>query len=271
MMNKFNGKSNLALIIGIIIICLILILIMVFLMLPLNKSNKQDNKLLPNSSELLNDSTLNKVIPPPPTSPSPTSTPTSNPSKTPTTKVPSISKTEVARIFSEKKAMVAGDSMAEGLVAYEVLSSSNVVWHRGRRIDNMNQDMPTILSYQPKYLFLTYGSNDLELWEGRVNSFINHYRNTLNYLKTNLPNTKIIINSILPVSEEAINRNNAFSYQELFNNELKKLAEEENIPFLENSSYLEYNQSPFSTDGVHPKAFYYPLWAKNMANYLQYN
>ena len=84
-----------------------------------------------------------------------------------------------------------------------------------------------------------------------------------------LPNTKIIINSILPVSEKAVSKTQAYSYQELFNTKLKELAEELGIPFLENSIYLKEKENPFSQDGVHPKGFYYSLWAKNMAEYLK--
>lgn len=194
-------------------------------------------------------------------SPTPSTTPKSNSSN--------LTNRECFQIFKDKHAMVAGDSMAEGLTAYEILDSSNVVWYRGRRIDNMKEDIDTIISYQPNYLFLNYGSNDLELWEGNVNSFIKSYRNTLYYLEKTLPNTKIIINSILPVSEKAVSKTPAYSYQGLFNTKLKELAEELEIPFLENSIYLKEKENPFSQDGVHPKGFYYSLWAKNMAEYLK--
>lgn len=273
---NLSDKKNIYLVIGISVVCLILIIIMVLLILPLNSHNNKSNNttLAPISSP------IPSVTPTPTQSPSPSVVPTPSPSLSPTPSpsptpssspkpVPSVSKTEITRIFEEKKAVVAGDSMAEGLVAYGVLPESNVVWYRGRRIDNMKTDMPKIISLQPKYLFLTYGSNDLELWIGKVDPFINHFKNILSYIRSVLPNTQIIINSILPVSEAAIERNNAFSYQELFNTRLKELADSEGIPFLENSVYLEYNANPFSTDGVHPKGFYYPLWAKNMANYLE--
>ena len=236
-----------------------------------NKENKNDvEEVIPTPSPTITpveDVPLEPVETPPPTV-------TLEPRVTPTSKPvinTNLSLSDCRNMFREKRAMVAGDSMAEGLTAYEVLDDENVVWYRGRRIDNMNKDMDKIVSYQPNYLFLTYGSNDLELWVGNVSSFINSYRNTLSYIKNTLPNTKIIINSILPVSEEALSKNNAYSYQELFNNELKKLAEEENISFLENSSFLYERENPFSTDGVHPKGFYYSLWAKNMASYLEKN
>lgn len=276
-----NFQSNrkkekfLIVIIGILIIVILLLMVLIHLTSNLDKNNNKENK---------ND--VEEVIPTPsptitpvedvPLEPVETPTPTATlePRVTPTSKPvinTNLSLSDCRNMFREKRAVVAGDSMAEGLTAYEVLDDENVVWYRGRRIDNMNEDMDKIVSYQPNYLFLTYGSNDLELWVGNVSSFINSYRNTLSYIKNTLPNTKIIINSILPVSEEALRKNNAYSYQELFNNELKKLAEEENISFLENSSFLYERENPFSTDGVHPKGFYYSLWAKNMASYLEKN
>lgn len=179
-----------------------------------------------------------------------------------------LTNADLKKIFNDKHAMVSGDSMAEGLTAYGVLNAENVVWSRGRRIDNMYKDIDKISAYSPKYLFLTYGSNDLEMWNGRVNQFIRKYRETLDYINEKLPNTKIIINSILPVSEKALQKNSAFGYQELFNTELKKLADERNIPYIDLSLHLFDKENPFESDGVHPKGFYYPIWAKQMATYL---
>ncbi len=182
-----------------------------------------------------------------------------------------ITKDDIKVTFKNKNAYVIGDSMVEGLTAYNVLDEEHAVFHRGRRIDNMEKDLPKLSNQSPSYLFLSYGSNDLELWTGRVNSFIAAYRKKLNYLKEKLPNTTIVINSILPVSKKAVNKSSAFSYQELFNNELKKLANELNITFLENSVYLNEKEKPYSSDGIHPKAFYYTLWAKHMVSYLNSN
>lgn len=182
-----------------------------------------------------------------------------------------LTNADCKKIFNDKHAMVSGDSMAEGLTAYGVLNAENVVWVRGRRIDNMYKDIDKITAYNPNYLFLTYGSNDLEMWTGRVEQFIKKYRETLDYLNEKLPNTKIVINSILPVSEKALQKNSAFGYQELFNTELKKLADERNIPYIDMSLHLFDKEKPFESDGVHPKGFYYPLWAKQMATYLLQN
>lgn len=183
--------------------------------------------------------------------------------------IENISSADIQKIFTEKKAVVCGDSMAEGLTAYKVLTDSNVVWHRGRRIDNMDKDLDKIKALNPSYLFLTYGSNDLELWTGRTKLFINAYTKTLNMLKEELPNTTIVINSILPVSIKKTENDSSFSYQIEFNNALKDLAASYGITFLENSPYLSGKDKPYSSDGVHPKSFYYELWAKHMTSYLE--
>ena len=83
-------------------------------------------------------------------------------------------------------------------------------------------------------------------------------------LKEELPNTTLVINSVLPVSIKKTNSDAAFSYQVEFNNALRDLANSYGITFLENSPFLSGKDKPYSSDGVHPKSFYYFLWAKHM-------
>lgn len=172
-------------------------------------------------------------------------------------------------IFLNKNAVVVGDSMGEGLSCYGVLNNESVVWHRGRRVDNMNLDLPTLIQKNPSYLFLAYGANDLKMLNGNVQAFIQNYKNAIESIKNALPNTKIIINSVLPTSSNAVLNDNCFSYQSLFNEELKKLAIDQNVEFLENSYFL--NDESFSSDGIHPKSYFFFLWARHMASYLDSN
>ena len=88
-------------------------------------------------------------------------------------------------------------------------------------------------------------------------------------LKEELPNTTLVINSVLPVSIKKTNSDAAFSYQVEFNNALRDLANSYGITFLENSPFLSGKDKPYSSDGVHPKSFYYFLWAKHMTSYLE--
>ena len=183
--------------------------------------------------------------------------------------IDNISNEQARAIFLNKNAVVVGDSMGEGLSCYGVLNNESVVWHRGRRVDNMNLDLPTLIQKNPSYLFLAYGANDLKMLNGNVQAFIQNYKNAVESIKNALPNTKIIINSVLPTSSNAILNDNCFSYQSLFNEELKKLAIDQNVEFLENSYFL--NDESFSSDGIHPKSYFFFLWARHMASYLDSN
>ena len=183
--------------------------------------------------------------------------------------IDNISNEQARAIFLNKNAVVVGDSMGEGLSCYGVLNNESVVWHRGRRVDNMNLDLPTLIQKNPSYLFLAYGANDLKMLNGNVQAFIQNYKNAIESIKNALPNTKIIINSVLPTSSNAILNDNCFSYQSLFNEELKKLAIDQNVEFLENSYFL--NDESFSSDGIHPKSYFFFLWARHMASYLDSN
>ena len=176
---------------------------------------------------------------------------------------------ETKIIFNEKHAMAVGDSMAEGLDCYGVLNKENVVWHRGRRIDTMSADLEKVKAYNPSFLFLAYGANDIKSWTSNVDGWIAKYREAIMKIQSELPNTKIIVNSVLPVSDYATANDPSFTYQPMYNDALKNLAKELGIQFLENGVYLADRVNSFSADGVHPKVPFFQNWGKHMASYLK--
>ena len=173
---------------------------------------------------------------------------------------------DCANEFIKANAMVIGDSTAEGLSAYGVLDPSSVIWTRGQTIQHMKDSMSSVISSNPSVLFLSYGANDLLSWNGNVDGYINAYSNAIDYIYSVLPNTRICVNSILPVSDQAKSSNSAYNYQEEFNTRLKELCNSKNATFIDNSSVL--NNSPdgriYESYGVHPRPFYYKQWAYNM-------
>lgn len=183
----------------------------------------------------------------------------------------SSTKSEVKKIFTEKHAMAIGDSMAEGLSCYGVLNKENVIFTRGRRIDNMEKDLDGVKAYNPNYLFLSYGCNDILAWGSNYQKFINFYREKIEFLGNELPNTKIIVNLILPVGENALKSRTQYQYLNTYNEKLVELLNELNVPYLDNSEYLKENEKPYANDGIHPKSFYFFKWGENMANYLKNN
>ncbi len=174
---------------------------------------------------------------------------------------------EIKNIFSKYKAMVASDSFGEGLAAYKVLNSENVVYARGRRVDNMSKDMSDIVNYNPKYLFLSYSANDLIRWNGNSEGFIEAYKKSISDIKQKLPNVVIIVNSVIPVTQKAYTNKPGLKYYNEFNDALKEMTKSMDLDFLENSRFLTGDDS-YGADGIHPKRYYFYMWGKQMASYL---
>ena len=231
------------------------------------ENNTTDNKVIENNT------TDDKPVQ---NNTTPVEKPSENPSVTINTSyvqdefsIDDITLEETKIIFNEKHAMAVGDSMAEGLDCYGVLNKENVVWHRGRRIDTMSADLEKVKAYNPSFLFLAYGANDIKSWTSNVDGWIAKYREAIMKIQSELPNTKIIVNSVLPVSDYAVANDPSFTYQPMYNDALKNLAKELGIQFLENGVYLADRVNSFSADGVHPKVPFFQSWGKNMASYLK--
>ena len=231
------------------------------------ENNTTDNKVIENNTT--NDKPVQNNT-------TPIEKPSENPNVTINTSyvqdefsIEDITLEETKIIFNEKHAMAVGDSMAEGLDCYGVLNKENVVWHRGRRIDTMSADLEKVKAYNPSFLFLAYGANDIKSWTSNVDGWIAKYREAIMKIQSELPNTKIIVNSVLPVSDYATANDPSFTYQPMYNDALKNLAKELGIQFLENGVYLADRVNSFSADGVHPKVPFFQNWGKHMASYLK--
>lgn len=171
--------------------------------------------------------------------------------------------------FGRNRILMMGDSLVEGMEAYGVLYPSNTIWQRGIRIDNMQEQLEKAVTYNPNAIVLSYGLNDIRLWNGNADRFIDAYNNSLDSIMNALPNTKIYVCSILPVSQVALDKDSSFQYINLFNDRLKQLCNDKGIQFLD-SSYLLINASDsYGSDGIHPKAFFYQEWANDIMSKMR--
>ncbi len=172
-------------------------------------------------------------------------------------------------VFQQNKILMIGDSFVEGMEAYGALYSSNTIWQRGKRIDDMTDQLEKAVSYQPNFLILSYGSNDVQMWDANVDGFINAYRKSLDNIHQALPNTKVYVCAILPVSQKAKQEDPSFQYVDLFNQRLKQLCDEKGITFIDSSYLLTLESDPYGPDGIHPKGYFYEKWAENIVSKMR--
>lgn len=165
-----------------------------------------------------------------------------------------------------QNALIMGDSLAEAFGDYQLVSSSNLLATRGRRTDNIDQEIATAISLAPRTIFLSYGMNDLEYCRGNAQRFIRQYKKQIHKLKEALPDTKIFINSLIPMDAAAIAQIPVYARYKEFNEALKQMCEEEQITYIDNTALMDWSPAVYEIDGVHPQYSYYPIWLAHMAN-----
>lgn len=160
--------------------------------------------------------------------------------------------------------MILGDSLAAGLLEYGIMPDSIVLAKRGLRTDNMDSEIATAINYAPKAVFMEFGINDLTYCRGDAKRYIRQYEAQVEKVQKALPNTKIYINSLTPITKKAIVKNPYFGHVDEFNNALKKMCKTMHLTYIDNTHTLDFSKDVYEYDGVHPKYLYYPLWLSRM-------
>ncbi|MFB8791185.1 MAG: GDSL-type esterase/lipase family protein [Potamolinea sp.] len=139
----------------------------------------------------------------------------------------------------------------------------------GDRTDGILNRLDEILQAQPQKIFLMVGINDLI--QGReICKIFTNYKIIVLKIKHKLPDTKLFIQSVLPI-------NNLITQKKLFlklnnnkviefNAKLQDLAKEFSLPYIDlfaafADSYRELDER-YTTDGVHLNGEAYLLWEK---------
>lgn len=153
-----------------------------------------------------------------------------------------------------------GDSLTEPLSFYNILNEDSVLGIKGRDVIKAKKnDIGTLKSLNPKNIVMMYGMNDLLLFNNSK-EFRKNYENLINEVKKELPNSEIYINSVFPVSNKAIAKEQGLSKVNDFNNELKEMCNVNNIKFIDTTSMVK--EDFYEPDGIHMKANFYTPWLK---------
>ncbi len=162
-------------------------------------------------------------------------------------------------------AVVVGDSITEGLTAYNILGQDKVVYKRGVSIKNTESLLQTAIGLSPASIFLAFGMNDIETYKTDIDSFIEVYKEKVEYVRQSLPDAKIFVNSIQPATAAVVAKRPDFSRVPQYNEALEKMCEELSITYIDNQYILEEHPEFYAQDGIHVTSTYYPIWLENMA------
>lgn len=164
--------------------------------------------------------------------------------------------------------LLLGDSVTQGLYEYSILDQSLVQAERGAGVAGgkdgiIETHIAKALEIKPQKLFLAYGMNDIKGCNGDPAVFREKYDAVIKELKAGLPETKIYVNSILPVKESVVEAEPVYGMVPEFNAQLQQMCEKEGLTYIDNTGLVE--EAFYEEDGIHMSPDYYTKWVEHMA------
>ena len=175
-------------------------------------------------------------------------------------------------------AVFIGDSRTEGLRNYDGLGNATYYAAKGLMVNtaltkpvvNLNGKKVTITDAlkQKKFnkVYIMLGLNELG-WSS-FQTFINDYGKLIDEVKKCEPQSKIYVQSILPVSKEKSQSNKTYTNRNInrYNEELVKLAQKKDVIYLEVNKAVSDSEGNLpkdaSNDGIHLNSVYCQKWCE---------
>lgn len=176
---------------------------------------------------------------------------------------------------NNKDIVFLGDSLTDYNEWSEAFNNSNVLNRGigGDRIWSLYDRLNEITEGKPNKIFIMVGINDLGA-EENINSIIDYYDKIISNIQKSSPNTKLFIQSVLPVNTKKnvsalpkVKNNDVVK----LNNQLKALTYKKNVTFINLYSLFVKNgelDSNLTTDGVHLKSNGYKIWETTINQYV---
>jgi lysophospholipase L1-like esterase len=144
----------------------------------------------------------------------------------------------------------------------------------GDTTEGILQRLDHVISFEPAKLFLLIGINDLWNETKTREEILNNYRLILDQIKQKSPNTKIYLQSILPINREEYQRTILINLDIVFiNQEIAKLAQEYNYQYIDLYSQFVNSEDKlnleYSNDGLHLNQAGYLLWKNIITDYVK--
>lgn len=161
-----------------------------------------------------------------------------------------------------------GDSITDALGFFGIIQKKSVVSSIGVTLHKAQKNLvPLIAQKKPKRIFVLLGVNDMDEYV-TDKIFKERYLKLITLLKQKSPNSKIYIESILPVDDKVtkkvVNSNIARPNNEKiekFNEVLKEVAQESGCYYLDLNKNLKiHTEGMYLKDGIHFKKEFHYLW-----------
>lgn len=157
-----------------------------------------------------------------------------------------------------------GDSRVVGFDVFGFLPSERVLAEAGDTINAITDRMDTIKSLSPKYIFISYGINDIGIgfWP-TAEDYREGLEEKLDALEKEVPDAEIYVNSILPAREDVLAAYPVWAGIPEYSEAVREVCAERGICFIDNDGIIADHGDLYATDGVHMQPDFYHYWAEN--------
>ncbi|MDQ7095745.1 GDSL-type esterase/lipase family protein [Desulfosporosinus sp. PR] len=168
-----------------------------------------------------------------------------------------------------KNSVFMGDSITEGFVVNEILPQDSVIAGAGATAGFAYDDMGALTAKKPARVFIMLGSNDLLMpVAGPQELFRQDLRKLIKKIKEELPASAIYLQSITPVTREALQQEPRYAGIGEYNGILQELAGKLAVHYVDIGALAEANPALFAEDGVHFRKEFYQLWLQKLSESL---
>lgn len=168
-----------------------------------------------------------------------------------------------------KNSVFMGDSITEGFAVNEILPKESVIAGAGATAGFIYDDIDTLVEKKPDNVFIMLGSCDLLMpVDDPKELFRNDFTKLINKIKEELPDSQIYLQSITPVTQDALKEDPRYKGIEEYNQILKELADKLSVNYVDIGTLAQENPDLFAEDGVHFKKEFYPLWLEKLSKLM---
>ena len=161
--------------------------------------------------------------------------------------------------------LLCGDSRTKAIITCQTLKEEKILAENGVGLEHLDLYMPELLSRNPETIILNYGVNSISEVEEARDEFVQKYRELIVEIKQALPQTRIIVAAIFPVSAGFADEQPRMYYIDTMNLELFKMCVELGIEFIDGTDIIYDNSVLLNPDGLHfTETFYKQYWLQEL-------
>lgn len=166
-----------------------------------------------------------------------------------------------------KDVSFSGDSQIKALATNKLFTMDKITAEIGVSYDYLSDNFDTVVkkAQGTKVLILHYGINTLNASQADRQKRINQYHDLIVRLIGALPDVRIIVSGVFPVSRSIYSEQERYAYINDYDFSLLEMCMELGIEYYSNNEYIENHQEVFGSDGLHlTKEFYTNYWLKDL-------